>query len=111
MHVRPKGVVETKYEFMYGDISLNKTDTYRYLGFNVHCHGDNLVGAEILHKSGERALGAVIAKVKKVGDVGVNTFMTLISMCVNPVLDYCGGLWGIDKKQQTKLDSFDRSSQ
>ena len=66
---------------------------------------------EILLKSGERALGGMINKIKRAGDIGANTFKKLFDMCVLPVMDYSGGIWGIHPKQQKSLKKLDRVQQ
>ena len=108
IHVRPPGTPCTTYNFTYGKNLLSGVDSYHYLGYWLHCHLSETVMIDSITKSGERALGSVINKVKKNGDVGLSTFETLYRMCVIPVTDYCGGIWGIGGgKCQRKLDMID----
>ena len=72
------------------------------------CHLDAMDGCQALIKSGERALGGVLSKIKQAGDVGYKTFETLYTTCVNPVLDYCGGIWGISPADQKKFVKVDK---
>ena len=108
MHVRKKSVRETQYDFVYKDQKLEKVGVYRYLGFNVDCHLCMTEGCDSLTKSGERALGALISKVKTINDVGYKTFEKLYKTCVIPVLDYCGGIWGINPERQWKFEKMDK---
>lgn len=48
--------------------------------------------AEVLGKSWERALGAMISKIQNDKDVGLNTYEKLFHSCIVPNLDYCFGV-------------------
>ena len=108
MHVRPKRVEQSGYAFTYGEQSLSKVEKYKYLGFTVGSDGNILEGSDILAKSAERALGSMITKIRKNGDVGVKTFIKLYMGCVVSIMDYCGGVWGIRGKDQRKLIAADK---
>ena len=107
MHVRKPEVCQTQYQFTYGDLTLEKVEQYRYLGFLMHENCSVIPGGDAFASSGERALGAIINKVKKNGDVGFSTYVKLYRNCVPPVTDYCSGIWGIGHNTQKKFKRID----
>ena len=107
MHVRKKSVRETQYDFVYKGQKLDKVGVYCYMGFSVDSDLCMTEGCDSLTKSGERALGALISKVKTINDVGYKTFEKLYKTCVIPVLDYCGGILGINPEAQWKFEKMD----
>ena len=102
MHVRPKTVQRTQYQYAYGTSTLEKVSHYKYLGFILNEFGTMDTGSNSLASAGERALGALISKVKMNGDIGYRTFEQLYISCVTPVLDYCGRIWGISNSRQNQ---------
>ena len=59
MHVRPKNVIRTKYEFTYGEDILEKVDNYKYLGCNINEYGISLDNGDVrvsrlIHRSPSR---------------------------------------------------------
>jgi len=80
------------------NLSLNNpidvVDSYKYLGIILDQHLTYETVATTLAESGQRALGAVIAKYKKIHGLGYQTYSKLFHACVAPVLDYCSGVWG-----------------
>ena len=111
MHIRGVNTPPTTYNYTCGEDTLTLVEQYHYLGYwldsklNVKCMSDSV------SKAGERALGSVINRIKKNGDVGYLTYETLYQACVATVMDYCGGIWGITKKDQSKLINVDRVQQ
>ena len=74
--------------------SYSTFNQYRYLGVIFHEKMDFNIAAEVLGKSGGRALGEMISKIHNYKDVGFNTYEKLFHSCVVPILDYCSGVWG-----------------
>ena len=107
MHVRPASVPCTKYNYTYNQMELDKVSNYRYLGFILNEHGLVNVGCDTLAGASLRVLGSLITEIQKNGDVGLVTFKRLYTACVVLVLDYCGGIWGINRKDQRKLKQID----
>ena len=97
----------TKYQFSYAGSFLSNVDNYKYLGFLINEHGSIIPGGESLASAGERALGSVINKIKKNGDVGYLAFMQLYSSCVLPMIDYCSGIWGLGN-EAAKVTQIDK---
>ena len=65
MHVRKPGVGETKYDFTYQGRSLEKVTSYKYLGVVIDYALKMDECKDVLAKAGERALGSIISKIKK----------------------------------------------
>jgi hypothetical protein len=102
VHFRNKGKNRSNFQFRIGDCFVLFTDMYKYLGVNLHEHLDFTQTAELLSKSGGRALGAIISKVHNYKDVGFKTFTKMYYSCVVPVTDYCSSIWGF--KYYNKID-------
>ena len=66
---------------------LEQVEKYRYLGFVLDSNLTGQIGIDTLCKSGGRALGSIITKIKRIGDTGVGSFLKLINTCVTPILD------------------------
>ena len=111
MHVRSARTSATTYDFTYDGESLEGIENYKYLGYWLYCNLNVKTMTDSMMKSGERALGAIIGKIKKNGDVGYLMFATLYRTCVTPVIDYCSGIWGIYKGDQKKLTPLNKVQQ
>ena len=102
VHFRPKSVPLTTYEFLLSGCVTEKVSKYKYLGVIFDQHLDYKVTAETLAGAGGRALGAILAKYKKLNGLGYSTFTKLYNACVCPILDYASGVWGA--KEYDKID-------
>ena len=111
MHVRGRSTKKTEYKFTCNSEILDIVNFYKYLGFTLSDDGKVNLGSEILAKARERALGGVINTIKKNGDMSYRTFRKLYDTCVVPVVDYCGGIWGIQPNSQKMLKKVDRVQQ
>ncbi len=80
--------------FKYDSLPIECVPEYKYLGILLDEHMDFKKTAHLLANSAERALGAVINKVKANKDLGFNSFTTLVESCVCPILSYGSGVWG-----------------
>ena len=94
VHFRKSKLPMTEYDFAYGDCTLEKVTSYKYLGIIMD---DNLkfdICTKTLADSGGRALGAIISKFKSLKNVGFKTFENMYNSGVKPVLEYGSGVWG-----------------
>lgn len=94
MHFRKRNIPRSKFNFRIGNEELQYVHQYRYLDVIFYEKMDFNTTAEVLGKSGGRALGAMISKIHNYKDVGFNTYEKLFHSCVVPILDYCSGVWG-----------------
>ena len=62
VHFRPVSIQETQYNFVCGELALEKTSTYKYLGLWFHEHLDMKFAVNELTKSASRALSALYTK-------------------------------------------------
>ena len=94
VHFRPPSTLRTDFEFKCGQNSVDKADSYKYLGlwFDEHVRMDKAVRE--LAKSASRALGALIGKFISVGGMTYDVFTKLYETMVEPVLMNCSGVWG-----------------
>ena len=87
-HFRKQGQARSDTQLKIGDANIEYVDKYKYLGvffdefllFDTH--------SEVMTKSGGRALGAVIAKYKKLENMGFDTYTKLFESGVIPVINY-----------------------
>lgn len=88
MHFRKQGQPRSEALLKIGDVTLEYVEKYKYLGvffdefllFDTH--------GEVMTKSGGRALGSVIAKYKKLENMGYDTYTKLFDSSVTPVINY-----------------------
>ena len=82
------------------DIKFNGTKImevlkYKYLGIWVDNRLNFQTCAEMLSKSGSRALGSLIHKVKKFNDLGYKSYKKLFQSTILPVVDYGCEIWNL----------------
>ena len=94
MHYRPLNRDPSTYNFRLGNHHLDIVDTYKYLGIVMHYSLNYEFTAEVLAKSGSRALGAICSKFQNNKGLGYNTYKKSFRAGVAPILDYCSGVWG-----------------
>ena len=100
IHFRPAAIQCTQYIFKYGDLALELTDAYKYLGLWVNKHLDLKFAINELAKSASRALSALYTKFLCVGGMDYNVFCKLYESLVEPVLFYGSGLWGLSEHKK-----------
>jgi len=100
MIVGPYVNYEGKPECNVGDIRLNYTAEYKYLGVQFDNNLSFIENSKILAESAGRALGAIIAKYKSNNSMCFSTYSKLFTSCVCPVSDYCAGVWGFNALEQ-----------
>lgn len=103
MDFRKKNVEKTDYEFKLCGNTVEYASYYKYLGVYLDEHLNFDKHAEMLSKSGSRALGAVIARYKNLDNMGHKTFTKCYEAYVCPVLDYSSEIWGYINA--SKMDS------
>lgn len=86
IHFRPVSKEKCQFDFRCGDIAIEITDTYKYLGLWFHEHLDMKFAVNELAKSASRALSALYTKFLHVGGMDYNVFCKLYESLVEPVL-------------------------
>lgn len=112
MHFRsgpacPRSPLPTLLHF--GDLYLEFTEQYKYLGVVLHEFGDVKEATKLIAASAHRALGALIAKFKNAGGMSYGLYTHLYNALVSPVLDYGSGVWG--HKQFSPLNAVEHRAQ
>jgi hypothetical protein len=102
LHYRKKGVKRSSVEFKLAGSNFDYVQDYKYLGVILDEHLEFKSHEETLAGSGSRALGAVIAKLKKLGNMGYDTYTKCYESSVCPVLDYGAEVWGYVKAQKVE---------
>ena len=97
IHFRKKKTERSTCEFKLGNIVLDYTDMYSYLGLLLHEHISYDETVNILSSAAGRALGSLCSKFKVMKNMGFSTFTSLFEKCVSPVLDYSSEIWGFKK--------------
>ena len=90
---------------------MQYVENYKYLGcwLNEHCNDQKTVDA--LTAAAGRSYGRIVGLFKKLGDMGYNTFVTLLQSYVLPVANYGAAVWGFKDHQaprvlQNKISRF-----
>ncbi|XP_069119795.1 uncharacterized protein [Argopecten irradians] len=96
IHFRNKSVPKSNFQFTCGDLNIQTTDRYKYLGIWFTEHLDMELTVKELAKSASRALGALYSKFRFAGGMSFGVFKNLYESLVEPVLFYCAGIWGIN---------------
>lgn len=99
VHFRKGKIKRSNCNFTIGSNALETVDHYKYLGVTFHYNSCFNSNAELLAKSGGRALGQIIAKIHNNKYFGFTSYEKLFSSCVAPILDYGAGVWGYRKFQ------------
>ena len=95
VHFRPMSVTRSNKVFECGDLNIELTDKYKYLGLWFQEHLDLKYATTELAKSASRALSALYAKFKRSGGMAYDVFTKLYTSLVEPILYYCSGIWGL----------------
>jgi len=88
MEIRRKGTERSVAKFKINNKSLEKCQFYKYLGIIFDEFLEFEINAEALAASGQRALGSLISKYKKLTDIGFDTYTKCFKACICPVIDY-----------------------
>ena len=99
MHFRKKKKKCSKFEFNIGDLKLDYTQMYRYLGITLDENLSFNVACRELSEAGGRAFGSIVAKFKQFKHLPYKCFTKLFETGVEPICTYASGVWGFDKFQ------------
>ena len=102
IHFRPRTTTQTVYKFKCGDLDIDYCSKYKYLGLYFNPHMDEKEIVKDVAKSATRALGGMISKYKQTGGNLFETYNIFYEACIQPVMMYGAGLWGI--KEHHKLN-------
>ena len=108
MEFRQDKAEKSNHKLKLGKDTVEFVPSYKYLGVYFDEHLNFEKHAEMLAKSGSRALGAVIAKYKNLNNMGHKTYTKCYESYVCPVLDYSSETWGYINA--TKIDSVQNKS-
>lgn len=95
VHFRPASVDRCDTDFTCGNLAIEITDKYKYLGLWFQEHLDMKFATSELAKSASRALSALYAKFKNAGGMAFDVYTKLYTSLVEPVLFYGSGIWGL----------------
>lgn len=95
IHFRRPASQRSNFVFSCGDIHLDYTHQYKYLGLILNEHLDFNITAKAVAQSASRALGLLIAKFKAYGGFPFGTFTRLYDSTVYSVISYGASIWGI----------------
>jgi hypothetical protein len=104
VHFRNQNDPQSQFNYMFDDMSIEVVDSYKYLGMVFHYSLNYDFTADVLAKSGGRALGAICSKFRNLKGLTFKTFKKMFDTGVAPILDYCSGVWG--KNKCGKLDTI-----
>ena len=82
-------------QFSCGNVTIEITDRYKYLGLWFQEHLDMKYATNELSKSASRALSVLYTKFKNTGGMAYDVYCKLYSSLVEPILFYCSGIWGL----------------
>ena len=110
IHYRHKSKERSAFQFKCGELNLQYTDKYKYLGVWLHEHLDLSVTVKEISKSATRALGKVISIFKNTGGSSHKIFIKLFNTAILPIITYSAGIWGLHefKKLNTILNKAGR---
>ena len=97
VHFRKQNRERSDYKFMFDNQIVQYTEVYKYLGIyfdeflQFKCNEDELA------KSGSRALGSIICKLKQNECMGYETYTKCCTSCVDPILTYSSEITGYTK--------------
>ena len=100
VHFRKASIPTTEYTFNISDTVIERTDSYRYLGYHVNDTLDFNFGVSILSQSSSRALGTIISKHFSVGGFPHEPYHRMYDTLVAPVMDYAAEVWGAKNYDQ-----------
>ena len=97
IHFRNKGKLQSNHLFQCGDLNIDYTEQYKYLGLWFQENLDYDYGVQQLSKSASRALGALISKYYSTGGMEYSVFTKLYELLIVPILMYGSAVWGFKK--------------
>ena len=103
VHVRNHQRPRSTFKFKCGDAQLSYTESYKYLGYFVHEHLNNMQHVKTLTSAASRSFGKIHNMFKSVGDMGIKTYETLYGSYVKPIMNYASGVWGYDNFSKPQI--------
>ena len=94
VHFRKANVTKSNFDFKVGEKNIAVDHRYKYLGTYFTEFMNFTEHADILGDSGGRALGSVVAKLKKSNHMNYSTYTKLYESGVTPIVDYGSEVWG-----------------
>ena len=82
---------------------LEYINQYKYVGLYISCHLNYKDGMEILSDAANRSLGMLISKYKFMKHMMFNTYNTLYTTAVVPIIDYASEIWGNGKYVKNEI--------
>lgn len=95
IHFRSVSTTLCNHNFFCGDMHIEMTDKYKYLGLWFQENLDMKFATSELSKSASRALSVLYAKFKCAGGMAYDVYSKLYTSLVEPILFYCSGIWGL----------------
>ena len=105
MHFRNARKKQSEFKFSFGNLTLQYTNTYKYLGLLLDQHLSFNDCIRTLADSGSRALGSVISKIKNLKDVRYKTYSTLYNTQMLPILNYCSSVRAHKKAKECDVQN------
>ena len=97
LEIRKKGTERSLAKFRLGDSVISKCTDYKYLGVYIDEFLEFKKNVDVLEASGQRGLGALIAKLQYFGDMGYHTFTKCFYTSIAPITEYGSEVWGFIK--------------
>jgi hypothetical protein len=94
IHFRKKAAEITTRNIKFGNITIQKTTQYKYLGIVLDEHLDYTITAKTLADASSRALGSLISKHYSCKGLYHSTYWKIYEATVVPVFNYGAGVWG-----------------
>lgn len=91
---RNQSVARSAFQFTCGDLTIEYTDKYKYLGLVLNEHLDYSVTAKYVAQAATRALGLLLSKFKQSGGMPHDVFKKLFDTTVWSVISYGAAIWG-----------------
>lgn len=102
VHFRHHSKTKSDQTFTLGNNNLQTVSYYKYLGVIFDEHLSFEINSSILADSASRALGSIRTKLKRMKEIGYNTFDTLFRSTVLSIADYSAGIWGTKSFNKTE---------
>ena len=95
-------------QFHLGDMKMDKTETYKYLGETIH---NKQKMDEHLKQTKSKAEGALqtilgIAKDPQLKGIEMETIWKLVEVCITPILTYGSETWNPNKKEMKEINKM-----
>ena len=103
MHFRKRNNPRSEFELKLGDHLLHYVDKYKYLGVIIDEFLTFDEHIQVMANSGKRALGGIIAKYKKLENMGYDTYTKCFGTSMLPIINYGSEIIGYIKNNKTEV--------